>query len=247
MALIQCSECGKSISDKAVACPGCGCPLEHRTIEPEPQHIQLSKFSKEELWRKAYNIQYKGKKSDLPAAIEAYEYIINEYRNSQEAIYSQKQLDIINKASTSTNTYTPSSTSIMNFDTTTSDCYNIEQSSGSEINTTSKLNKFIPVFIVCIIILSIWYLNKSGTIPSGKATHIKAILYNELPGFNVRNIDMVGEVGFCSKFKATDPNMSSVNGVVRFKDGKVNDSHIPYYIIYSTIEPSDSAIYNTCF
>ena len=28
MALIQCAECGKSISDKATTCPGCGCPMK---------------------------------------------------------------------------------------------------------------------------------------------------------------------------------------------------------------------------
>lgn len=28
MALIKCSKCGKEISDKAAACPGCGCPVE---------------------------------------------------------------------------------------------------------------------------------------------------------------------------------------------------------------------------
>lgn len=27
MALIKCPECGKEVSDKAVACPNCGCPL----------------------------------------------------------------------------------------------------------------------------------------------------------------------------------------------------------------------------
>lgn len=27
MALIKCPECGKEISDKASACPNCGCPL----------------------------------------------------------------------------------------------------------------------------------------------------------------------------------------------------------------------------
>ena len=26
MALIKCPECGKEISDKAAACPNCGCP-----------------------------------------------------------------------------------------------------------------------------------------------------------------------------------------------------------------------------
>ena len=28
MALINCHECGKEISDRAVACPHCGCPIE---------------------------------------------------------------------------------------------------------------------------------------------------------------------------------------------------------------------------
>ena len=27
MALVKCSECGKDVSDKAAACPGCGAPL----------------------------------------------------------------------------------------------------------------------------------------------------------------------------------------------------------------------------
>ncbi|MDR1165460.1 MAG: zinc-ribbon domain-containing protein [Deltaproteobacteria bacterium] len=31
MALIQCPECGKEISDKAVACPGCGNPIASET------------------------------------------------------------------------------------------------------------------------------------------------------------------------------------------------------------------------
>ena len=29
--LITCPECGKQISDKAAACPGCGCPMEEIT------------------------------------------------------------------------------------------------------------------------------------------------------------------------------------------------------------------------
>ena len=33
MALIKCSECGREISDKAVSCPGCGCPVSE--IETE--------------------------------------------------------------------------------------------------------------------------------------------------------------------------------------------------------------------
>lgn len=30
MALIKCAECGNEVSDKASACPKCGCPIEHQ-------------------------------------------------------------------------------------------------------------------------------------------------------------------------------------------------------------------------
>ena len=32
MALIKCPECGKEISDKAAACPNCGCPVEAKKV-----------------------------------------------------------------------------------------------------------------------------------------------------------------------------------------------------------------------
>ena len=34
MALIKCSECGKEISDKAAACPNCGCPISEMNVTP---------------------------------------------------------------------------------------------------------------------------------------------------------------------------------------------------------------------
>lgn len=36
MALIQCTECGKQISDKATSCPGCGAPGMAQRVEPTP-------------------------------------------------------------------------------------------------------------------------------------------------------------------------------------------------------------------
>lgn len=32
MALIICKECGKEFSNKAVACPNCGCPTENKNM-----------------------------------------------------------------------------------------------------------------------------------------------------------------------------------------------------------------------
>lgn len=34
MALIKCAECGKEVSDKAEACPGCGAPISGATSSP---------------------------------------------------------------------------------------------------------------------------------------------------------------------------------------------------------------------
>lgn len=33
MALIKCPECGKKISNEAISCPGCGCPMK-KSYEP---------------------------------------------------------------------------------------------------------------------------------------------------------------------------------------------------------------------
>lgn len=47
MALINCSECGHQVSDKATACPNCGCPIETQLPPPipepeEPQQAQTT-------------------------------------------------------------------------------------------------------------------------------------------------------------------------------------------------------------
>ncbi len=38
MALIKCSECGRTVSDKAEACIGCGAPLAPKT-KPDPSKV----------------------------------------------------------------------------------------------------------------------------------------------------------------------------------------------------------------
>lgn len=39
MALIKCSECGHTISDKAKKCPECGCPIEGKSTTKKRNHI----------------------------------------------------------------------------------------------------------------------------------------------------------------------------------------------------------------
>ena len=48
MALIKCSECGKEISDKASACPHCGCPVmvDSKKQEYENLYASAKSFSK---------------------------------------------------------------------------------------------------------------------------------------------------------------------------------------------------------
>lgn len=48
MALIICPECGKQISDKAVACPNCGYPLDLYRKEKEAEEQELAQQKKEE-------------------------------------------------------------------------------------------------------------------------------------------------------------------------------------------------------
>lgn len=40
MALINCSECGHQVSDKAKTCPSCGCPIEAQLPPPIPEPEQ---------------------------------------------------------------------------------------------------------------------------------------------------------------------------------------------------------------
>lgn len=41
MAMIKCPECGKEVSDKASACPNCGCPIAPaQQVQTEPQKIR---------------------------------------------------------------------------------------------------------------------------------------------------------------------------------------------------------------
>lgn len=91
MALITCEECGRSISDRATACPGCGYAASILTTTKN----MFNKLSKEQLWQKAYDMHYNGKDFELPNAIEIYHYIIIAYNNSKEADYARSQLKII--------------------------------------------------------------------------------------------------------------------------------------------------------
>ena len=47
MALIICKECGKQISDKAAACPNCGCPVE---VSQVSSGVQIKPLSKKKIW-----------------------------------------------------------------------------------------------------------------------------------------------------------------------------------------------------
>ena len=41
MALFNCTECGKEISDKAPACINCGCPVEAMKVEKKVEYIDI--------------------------------------------------------------------------------------------------------------------------------------------------------------------------------------------------------------
>lgn len=54
MALINCSECGKQVSDKAVACPNCGAPISVEPHCPECGSTDISRISGLEKGLSAY-------------------------------------------------------------------------------------------------------------------------------------------------------------------------------------------------
>ena len=46
MALIKCPECGKEVSDKALSCPKCGCPINVIVTETEQERINVRRKNK---------------------------------------------------------------------------------------------------------------------------------------------------------------------------------------------------------
>lgn len=42
MAMIQCPECGREVSDQAATCPGCGCPLGVASVAPAKHEKEAS-------------------------------------------------------------------------------------------------------------------------------------------------------------------------------------------------------------
>jgi DNA-directed RNA polymerase subunit RPC12/RpoP len=43
MALIKCSECGREVSDKAVACPSCGSPIAAPSVPQSKSHVRVTR------------------------------------------------------------------------------------------------------------------------------------------------------------------------------------------------------------
>lgn len=49
MALMNCPECGKEISDKAVSCPSCGCPINQQSSNSDEEYLCCPKCHSKEL------------------------------------------------------------------------------------------------------------------------------------------------------------------------------------------------------
>lgn len=56
MALVNCVECGKEISDKARWCPQCGYPYEERRSVETAHEKASGRTFFSEMWRKRYTI-----------------------------------------------------------------------------------------------------------------------------------------------------------------------------------------------
>lgn len=49
MALMNCPECEKRISDKAISCPNCGCPINKQSNSPQEKYLCCPKCHSKEL------------------------------------------------------------------------------------------------------------------------------------------------------------------------------------------------------
>lgn len=96
MALIQCPECGKTISDKASACPECGCPSQYYTKDnnnfennekKESDSEKKPEFINSEI---IYEFSFGGLTTSIPESIKPFAKLYGEY-----ALLAQKNVDEI--------------------------------------------------------------------------------------------------------------------------------------------------------
>lgn len=75
MALVRCGECGREVSDKAAACPGCGAPVDAATAQTAPaalsfedgQFVGTSAMIAELAKRAIANVNYRVDSADAAA------------------------------------------------------------------------------------------------------------------------------------------------------------------------------------
>lgn len=79
MALINCPECGKQISDKAPSCPDCGCPINNAYVPKEDNSTKLANLY--ERARKSLEVD------DLEHAAEYYKQILDVVPSDWEAYF----------------------------------------------------------------------------------------------------------------------------------------------------------------
>ena len=96
MALIKCIECDREISDKAAACPGCGCPVEFKI--PEFDFSQFEGYSAKQLSGIAFDCLC-DVKNGTPEALRIYKYLIEKYPNSKEASKARERIEKMHKDS----------------------------------------------------------------------------------------------------------------------------------------------------
>lgn len=74
MAIIQCPECGKSVSDRATSCPNCGCPIQAEQpngmvkikLSPVVAPTGFNGNQKVQISIQYGKVLYEGKSGDIP-------------------------------------------------------------------------------------------------------------------------------------------------------------------------------------
>lgn len=139
MALLKCIDCGNSVSDKANACPQCGCPIE-ATIDNNQVIADIKELTKEEMWQMAYELHCKMSANNITNAVRIYEEIISRYKETNEAQWAEEKLQMIYKTHPKLIDNSKKTESITS-NSNNGDPFGINKRSNNKINCDKHKNK----------------------------------------------------------------------------------------------------------
>ncbi len=226
MALVTCSECGKSISDKAAACPGCGCPAEASKTTPSMQQLDLTGQSAKDLWLKVSYLNSNINSHDTPNTVKICKFIIDNYGNSPEATLAKGLLNSLNVKWQATSSIHVNS-EIKSNDSVDS-CTESKISTQRQYTSTQiKKSQWYGRITIAIILLALAggiiasISSRSNISIGGFFTSPKTVLKRHLGNYNLEVVEAAG-IESCYWFDDNNHNLNNrTSGFAKIQNGKV--------------------------